>query len=333
LSANNSANNSENAKVAGVRMVSRKLQQVSAAFASGVNPKVTGGRNLSLLAKNDNGPEPVVAAGTYRRDNIAGINMADNWSADLPACAIDIAQALRAGWLELWYQPKIGSQALDLRGAEALIRMRHPQLGIVQPANFMPATRDPHFRALSQFVIDQALADWRYFRAEQRQVDMSINLPISFLNDPASVEYLCRQLPDDPAFDGLIVEVDGGDITRDLPVARAFAKQARLQKVAISIDRLGGEGAALAELRDFPFVEIKVDRELISGCADDRSKRRLCQHIVDVAGQFGARTVAVGVETHADFAAARELGFDLVQGFLFAKPMGVRTFLRTMPPE
>jgi EAL domain-containing protein (putative c-di-GMP-specific phosphodiesterase class I) len=315
-------------------MVSRKLQQVSAPFASGVNPKVTGGRNLPFLAKNEDGPEPVVAAAvTNRRDNIAGINMADNWSADQPACAIDIAQALRAGWLELWYQPKIGSQALDLRGAEALIRMRHPQLGIVQPANFMPAARDPHFQPLSQFVIDRALADWRYFRAEQRQLDMSINLPISFLDDPASVEYLFRQLPDDPAFEGLIVEVDGGDITRDLSVARSFVKQARLQKVAISIDRLGGEGAILTELRDFPFVEIKVDRELISGCADDRSKRRLCQHIVDVAGQFGARTVAVGVETHADFVAARELGFDLIQGFLFAKPMGVHTFLHTMPPE
>jgi len=330
LSANNPANNSANAKVAGVRMVSRKLQQVSASFASGVNPTVTTGRNLSLLAKSDDGPQPVAAAGTKRRDNMAGT---DNWSADLPACAIDIAQALRAGWLELWYQPKLGSQALDLRGAEALIRMRHPQLGLVQPANFMPATRDPHFRALSQFVIDRALADWRYFRAEQRQLDMSINLPISFLDDPISVEYLCRQLPDDPAFDGLIVEVDGGDIRRDLSVARSFVKQARLQKVAISIDRLGGEGAALAELRDFPFVEIKVDRELISGCADDRSKRRLCQHIVDVAGQFGARTVAVGVETHDDFVAARELGFDLIQGFLFARPMGVRTFLHTMPAE
>jgi hypothetical protein len=141
-------------------MVSHKLQQVSAPFASGVNPKVTGGRNLSLPAPaaNDDGPESEVAAtGTNRGDNIAGINVADAGSADLPACAIDIAQALCAGWLELWYQPKIGSQALDLRGAEALIRMRHPQLGIVQPANFMPAMRDPHFRALSQFVIARSL--------------------------------------------------------------------------------------------------------------------------------------------------------------------------------
>ena len=97
--------------------------------------------------------------------------------------------------------------------------------------------------------------------------------------------------------------------------------------LAISVDRLGDDWATLTQLRDFPFVEIKVDRELVSGCADDRAKRRLCQHIVEVANRSGARTVAVGVETEADFLTARELGFDLIQGFLFAKPMGVRSLV------
>jgi EAL domain-containing protein (putative c-di-GMP-specific phosphodiesterase class I) len=83
-------------------------------------------------------------------------------------------------------------------------------------------------------------------------------------------------------------------------------------------------------LRDFPFVEIKVEPELEAGCAHDRAKRTLCRHIVGAANQFGARTVAVGVENCADFFAARELGFDLIQGFLFAKPMGVQTFMRTI---
>src|SRR5689334_14343765 len=80
-----------------------------------------------------------------------------------------------AGWLELWYQPKIGSQTLDLRGAEALIRMRHPQLGIVPPAGFMPQMGQQFLPALSQFVIARAVADWRYFLAEQRPLDLSIN--------------------------------------------------------------------------------------------------------------------------------------------------------------
>jgi EAL domain-containing protein (putative c-di-GMP-specific phosphodiesterase class I) len=135
-----------------------------------------------------------------------------------------------AGWLELWYQPKIGSQALELRGAEALIRMRHPQLGVVEPAAFIPHMSERLLPALSQFVIAQALADWRYFLAEQSPLDLSINLPISFLEDPKSFDYLCRQLPDDPAFAGLILEVDGSDITRGLAAARDFAKQARLRR-------------------------------------------------------------------------------------------------------
>jgi len=58
-------------------------------------------------------------------------------SSDLRTPPEEMAEALGAGWLELWYQPKISSQTLDLRGAEALIRMRHPQLGIVHPAGFI----------------------------------------------------------------------------------------------------------------------------------------------------------------------------------------------------
>jgi EAL domain-containing protein (putative c-di-GMP-specific phosphodiesterase class I) len=247
--------------------------------------------------------------------------------------AEEITEALGAGWLELWYQPKIGSQTLDLQGAEALIRMRHPRLGIVQPAGFIPRMGTQLLPALSQFVIARALADWRYFLGEQRPLDLSINLPISFFDDPKSFDYLCGQLPDDPAFEGLILEVDGGEITRDLSAARDFAKQARLRKIAISVDRLGGEWTTLLQLRDFPFVEIKVEPELVAGCAHDRAKRTLCRHVVSAANQFGARTVAVGVENYADFFTARELGFDLIQGFLFAKPMGVQTFMRAIGPD
>jgi EAL domain-containing protein (putative c-di-GMP-specific phosphodiesterase class I) len=257
-------------------------------------------------------------------------SIATRRTADRPDPAADIDEALRAGWLELWYQPKFGSQTLDLCGAEALIRMHHPKWGIVQPAGFMSGMRDLHCRALSQFVVDQAITDWHFFLTEQRQLDLSINLPIWFLDDPACVEYLSRRLPEHPDFAGLIVEIDGAEVVRELAVARAFAKRARLDRIAIAIDRLGGDWSALDQMRDFPFVEIKVDRELVSGCASDRSKQRLCRHIIELASQLGARTVAVGVENQADFVAARELGFDLIQGFLFAKPLAAESFLRSL---
>jgi len=114
-----------------------------------------------------------------RRDNIAAVPTAHS-----PGGGVDVAEALRAGWLELWYQPKVGSRALELRGAEALIRMRHPQWGIVQPAYFMSTAHDWCSRDLSQFVVHRALADWRYFVSEQRRLDLAINLLISFPRGP-----------------------------------------------------------------------------------------------------------------------------------------------------
>jgi EAL domain-containing protein (putative c-di-GMP-specific phosphodiesterase class I) len=83
-------------------------------------------------------------------------------------------------------------------------------------------------------------------------------------------------------------------------------------------------------LREFPFVEIKVDGEFVSGCADDRLKKTMCRQIRELAENYGARTVAEGVDTRADFLALRELGFDMVQGCLLGEPMRVQKFARTM---
>ena len=177
----------------------------------------------ALAAVSNRSGLPACGRQDDRRDNIAAVPTAHS-----PEGGVDVAEALHAGWLELWYQPKVGSRALELRGAEALIRMRHPQWGIVQPAYFMSTAHDWCSCELSQFVVHRALADWRYFVSEQRRLDLSIILPISFLEDPASIDYLRRQLPDHPAFNGLIIEIDGGDITRDLSVARKFANDSVL---------------------------------------------------------------------------------------------------------
>jgi CheY-like chemotaxis protein len=76
-----------------------------------------------------------------------------------PNPAILLDEAVRAGWLELWYQPEIDTHSLALNCAEALIRIRHPTWGVVPPAYFIPDDGDPHFRALSDFVISRAIDD------------------------------------------------------------------------------------------------------------------------------------------------------------------------------
>ena len=246
-----------------------------------------------------------------------------------PNPVIDAAEALSAGWLELWYQPKFNTRTLQLCGAEALIRVRHPTWGVVPPAYFLPDKGDPYLRVLSDFVIGRAIDDWRNFVTQHQGIEIAINLPIIFFQDPESVASLCRQMPDHPAFEGLIIEIDAADIIRNLDLAKAVARQLRFSNIGISIDNLGSEWPSLVGLHDFPFVEIKVDRQFIAGCADDRLRQTVCRQIFDLADSFGARTVAQGVETRADFFTVREIDFDLVQGFLFAKPMMAQKFALT----
>ncbi len=246
-----------------------------------------------------------------------------------PNPVIDVAEALSEGWVELWYQPKFNTRTLQLCGAEALIRIRHPTWGIVAPAYFLPDKGDPYFRVLSDFVIGRAIDDWRNFITQCGRIEIAINLPITFFQGPQSVASLCRQMPDHPAFEGLIIEIDAADVIRNLDLAKGVAKQLRFSNIAISIDDLGSEWPSLLGLDDFPFVEIKVDRQFIAGCADDRLKQTVCRQILDLADGFGARTVAEGVETRADFFTVREMDFDQVQGFLFAKPMTAQKFALT----
>jgi EAL domain-containing protein (putative c-di-GMP-specific phosphodiesterase class I) len=247
-----------------------------------------------------------------------------------PSTAVDATEAVRAGWLELWYQPKINTRTLALREAEALIRLRHPTWGIVPPAYFMANDGDPHLRGVSEFVVGRAIDDWRYFVSQHAPIGIAINLPIDFLHDPDAVRSLCLQMPDHPAFEGMIIEISGAEVIRNLELVKDVAKQLQYHNIAISIDDLGEDWPSLVGQDRFPFVEIKVDRRLIAGCSDDRLKRAACRQILDLADGYGARTVAEGVETRSDFIAVREMGFDLAEGFLFAKPMTAKKFARTM---
>ncbi len=245
-----------------------------------------------------------------------------------PSPPVDVAEALKAGWLELWYQQKIDAHTLAPRGAEALIRLRHPAWGVVPPASFIPDEKDPQFKGLSEFVIGRALEDWHYFVGQHGPVDISINLPIGFLEDSGSVSALCRQIPDHPAFGGLIVEIKSSEIIRNIDLAVDVAKRIRFHNIAISIDDVGADWPSFTELANFPFVEIKVDREFVTGSADNRLKQTVCRSILELADHYGARTVAKGVETRSDLVAAHEMGFDLAQGYLFGKPANAKKFAR-----
>jgi len=241
---------------------------------------------------------------------------------------VDVGEALHGNWLELWYQPKVDVRSLSIVGAEALIRLRHPTWGVFPPEQFLPEDDDPHFLALSEFVAARAAADWCYFLDAHGPVELSVNLPLAFFERSDAAETVARLMPRHPAFVGPIVEFAAGEVVRDPAGAARAARWLQLHNIAAAIDNVGVEWPMLMEFDAFPFVEIKVDRNFIGGLAGDRLKQATCRSIVDLADRFGARTVAEGAETRAEFLAAREIGFDVIQGFFFAKPMEPQKFVR-----
>jgi EAL domain-containing protein (putative c-di-GMP-specific phosphodiesterase class I) len=247
-----------------------------------------------------------------------------------PALPVDVDEALCNGWLELWYQSKINPRSLVPKGAEALIRVRHPTWGVVSPAYFVPAANDPYLHALSQFVIARSLADSMQFAAANHQVQISIQLPLQGLEDMHFIDSMMRHLPDKARQNGFLVAVDCVDLVNELALVQRVAAQLASRNIGLSINGVDAQAASLAGRRELPVVEMKVDQKYIRGCADDRVKQAHCAEIVAIARDTGARSVAGGVESQSDFLVVRDLGFDLLQGHMFAKPMAPHKFERAM---
>jgi EAL domain-containing protein (putative c-di-GMP-specific phosphodiesterase class I) len=234
------------------------------------------------------------------RDCVAKLLMDEATSASF----IERAQAR----IELRYEPKIETRRVALSGVAARSAIRHAPSGLV---------------------IAQALEDWHHFAARQGHVEIALELPIAFFQQPGSIDTLCRQMPDDPAFEGLIVAIDAAEGIRNLELMKHIARRVRYHNIAISIDNVGTEWPSLAELSDFPFVELTVDRQVVVDCAHDRAKQATCRRIVALADAMGARAVANGVASRGDYLAVRGMGFHQARGPLFAAPMTAAQFART----
>ncbi len=235
---------------------------------------------------------------------------------------------LRNNWLELWYQPKIDLKSRLICGAEALIRMRHPTHGIVPPASFLPSPGDRLYNPLTDFIVERSLHDWVNFANHKMTNRLAINVPASVLQRPDFVAHLRRHLPDDPRFPGLIVEITEDEAISDPELAREVAVQLKLYNVHVSIDDFGSGYSSLARLKELPFAEVKLDRSFVNGCAQDKTKRAMCEAVVDLARRFNITSVAEGVETTEDLQVLVDAGYDVAQGFLFARPMVSGDFIK-----
>jgi EAL domain-containing protein (putative c-di-GMP-specific phosphodiesterase class I) len=173
------------------------------------------------------------------------------------------------------------------------------------------------------------MADWELFVTGRAPIEMSINLPLAALEGANMVDQICLQLPDRTVSAGLTIEINGLEVGRRTDVVRDIVRQFKAYGINTAIDDFS-TGDLWSNLSEIPFAEVKVDRKYIDGCARDPLKRAVCGTILQMTSRLGMRSVAEGIETSADFRAVCEMGFELGQGFLFARPMEPRKFARTM---
>lgn len=249
-----------------------------------------------------------------------------------PSTAVDVAEALKSGWLDLWYDSKIDGRTLLPAGAEAVVRMRHPSWGVVSPASFVPAANDPLLRGLAEFTIRRVFEDWQYLLPHAGPVSLSFNLPVSALLDFQPLQSLLDCMLRHPAFNGLAIELDAAEAIPQLEALVPIAERLRFSNVGVAIDNLGEEWPRFLAVDDFPFTELKLSPQFLDGCAKDRLKRVVCRDILDLGARHGARTVAQKLENSADLAAVQEMGFSLLQGPVFGKPVPLRKLARSLKP-
>jgi diguanylate cyclase (GGDEF)-like protein len=224
---------------------------------------------------------------------------------------------------ELHYQPKLGLVDGRLTGVEALVRWRHPRLGLLPPAEFLPLLEEYGLsRALTDVVLRQAVAQCARWRDQGLHLPVAVNVPASLCTDPALPAYVGSLLDRHGLVPGCLeLEITEEFLLGDRVSAREVLEQLSALGVRVSIDDFGTGYSSLAYLRDLPVDTLKLDRTFITGMEDDPTTAALVRSAVSLSHSLGLQMVAEGVETEAALELLRRLGCDQAQGFHVGHPL------------
>ena len=232
----------------------------------------------------------------------------------------DLRQALASGGFEIYYQPLVNFGSDEVCGCEALLRWRHPERGMISPAEFIPVAEDAG-------LIDE-LGDWVLRTACTEAATWPDHIRIAVNVSP--IQLKCQTLAIRIAGalatsglkpDRLELEITEAVLIRDDEAALTILHQLRGIGVRIALDDFGTGYSSLSYLKRFPFDKIKIDRCFVSD-VDAAGGSSIVQAVVNIAAALDTTTVAEGVETEAQRTLLRELGCTEMQGYLFsaAKP-------------
>ena len=233
---------------------------------------------------------------------------------------VGLEEVLAEGWLEVWYQPTINLKQRNLVGAEAFVRARHPEHGILTPDLFLAGASERDLLDLTHRVLGRALQDWPSFATIGVPIELSINVPLVALTKLSIFGIMWEKKPDNSQWPGLVLEISEDEAAGNVTLLRKTTAELRSYGIGIAIDNFGPRYSEFLRLSDLPFTTIKIDRSYIASCDSDPVNKGLSETIIEFANKHQLTSAAEGIETAAELNTLREIGCEIGQGYLFARP-------------
>ena len=237
--------------------------------------------------------------------------------------ADEVRAAIDNGELVNYYQPKVAVATGEVVGVEALVRWRHPQDRMVLPDQFI-GVAEAHglIHDLTRVVLTDALAQAKIWQEAALALRVAVNVSmdnLATLDFPDLVAGLAAKAGVPPQ--AVVLEVTESQLMRNPRVSIEVLTRLRLKRFRLSIDDFGTGNSSLAQLRDIPFDELKIDQSFVHGAWADETLRAMCDASLGLARQLGMDVVAEGVADRDDWDLLHRTGCDLAQGYFIAWPM------------
>ncbi len=238
----------------------------------------------------------------------------------------DLRRALDEAQFEVHYQPLMSVPRGEVCGFEALVRWRHPERGLVPPAEFIPLAEELGLIGrIGAWVLNQACTDAVKWPAD---VKVAVNLsPVQFRNRALAAEISAALQRSGLAPHRLDVEITESLLLQDSDAVLAILHEIKALGVHISMDDFGTGYSSLSYLQHFPFDKIKIDQSFIRNLADGEDSIAIVRAVIGLGRSLGMAVIAEGVETEEQLALLRQEGCGEVQGYLFSPPGPVASVL------
>jgi EAL domain-containing protein (putative c-di-GMP-specific phosphodiesterase class I)/CHASE2 domain-containing sensor protein len=242
----------------------------------------------------------------------------------------EIDAAMAAGDIWVAYQPKLDLATGTIRAAEALVRWRHPERGVIAPDDFIPVLEESgRIVDLTLHVVRQVLSDHRTWAGAGYRLGIAINLSARLPADADFVQRLEEILAGHAeALPYLTLEVTESATMTDPAAAEAALERLAALGIALSIDDYGSGLSTLSYLKRLPAREIKIDKSFVQGLESSRSDQAMVRSTIDLAHELGFKVVAEGVENASVLGLLRSYACDTVQGWHVGRPVPAAEFLQ-----